>query len=127
MRDFTGVMHDQTRTRWHTIGTLVCRGCRCLRISTITIRSGGRRFAVISHCVCGFDKDYSGADVPQETKGPIIYTSLQEWHLGQVHDLLTRTFWSGIDSTSSETSIHFTSNQEQSVTPYSTNRNFQRS
>lgn len=38
-----------------------------------------------------------GVDVPQETGAPIIYTSLQEWHLDQVHDLLTRTFWGGID------------------------------
>ncbi|KAF9650146.1 hypothetical protein BDM02DRAFT_3093681, partial [Thelephora ganbajun] len=34
---------------------------------------------------------------PQETEAPIIYSSLQEWHLGQVHDLLRRAFWSGID------------------------------
>ncbi|KAJ7036493.1 hypothetical protein C8F04DRAFT_1181200 [Mycena alexandri] len=31
------------------------------------------------------------------TVSPITYTSLQPWHLGQVHDLLGRAFWSGID------------------------------
>ncbi|KAJ6616949.1 hypothetical protein B0H10DRAFT_2218937 [Mycena sp. CBHHK59/15] len=28
---------------------------------------------------------------------PITYTALQPWHLDQVHDLLGRSFWSGID------------------------------
>ncbi|KAJ7173505.1 hypothetical protein C8R46DRAFT_1161374 [Mycena filopes] len=31
------------------------------------------------------------------TVSPITYTSLQPWHLTQVHDLLGRAFWSGID------------------------------
>ena len=36
----------------------------------------------------------------QETEAPIVYSSLQKWHLNQVHDLLIHTFWSGIDSKS---------------------------
>ncbi|KAJ6568273.1 hypothetical protein DFH09DRAFT_432980 [Mycena vulgaris] len=31
------------------------------------------------------------------TVSAITYTSLQPWHLDQVHDLLSRAFWSGID------------------------------
>ncbi|KAJ7132360.1 hypothetical protein C8R44DRAFT_902597 [Mycena epipterygia] len=36
-------------------------------------------------------------DPPSSTVSPITYTSLQPWHLDQVHDLLGRAFWSGID------------------------------
>ncbi|KAJ7065351.1 hypothetical protein C8F01DRAFT_1125334 [Mycena amicta] len=36
-------------------------------------------------------------DVPLSTVSPITYTALQPWHLDQVHDLLDRAFWSGID------------------------------
>ncbi|KAF8628804.1 hypothetical protein AX15_003719 [Amanita polypyramis BW_CC] len=32
-----------------------------------------------------------------EVLGPILYTTLQESHLDQVHDLLERTFWPGIN------------------------------
>ncbi|KIY64001.1 hypothetical protein CYLTODRAFT_432763 [Cylindrobasidium torrendii FP15055 ss-10] len=28
---------------------------------------------------------------------PITYSSLEQWHLSQVHDLLERAFWDGID------------------------------
>jgi len=52
-----------------------------------------------SGCAREFYNGCSGTDVPQETVAPIVYGSLQEWHLDQVRDLLTRTFWSGIDST----------------------------
>jgi len=38
-----------------------------------------------------------GTRVSQDTEAPITYGSLQKWHLDQVHELLTRTFWSGID------------------------------
>ncbi|KAJ7095482.1 hypothetical protein C8R43DRAFT_1049394 [Mycena crocata] len=36
-------------------------------------------------------------DQPSSTVSPITYTSLQPSHLNQVHDLLSRAFWSGID------------------------------
>ncbi|KAI0766677.1 hypothetical protein BD413DRAFT_605817 [Trametes elegans] len=32
-----------------------------------------------------------------ETDAPILYCSLQPYHLSQVHDLLARVFWEGID------------------------------
>ncbi|KAJ3777649.1 hypothetical protein FB446DRAFT_783989 [Lentinula raphanica] len=32
-----------------------------------------------------------------ETRSPIIYTSLQSTHLPQIHDILSRSFWQGID------------------------------
>ena len=32
-----------------------------------------------------------------ETLAPIVYTTLQHSHLRQVHDLLERVFWSGIN------------------------------
>jgi hypothetical protein len=35
-----------------------------------------------------------------ETLAPITYVTLQSCHLQQVHDLLGRSFWSGIDGTS---------------------------
>jgi hypothetical protein len=34
-----------------------------------------------------------------ETLAPITYVTLQSCHLQQVHDLLGRSFWSGIDGT----------------------------
>jgi len=34
---------------------------------------------------------------PSSTVSPITYSSLEPWHLDQVHDLLGRAFWSGID------------------------------
>ena len=36
---------------------------------------------------------------PAEPLAPIIYTCLQPCHLDQVHDLLARVFWSGINGT----------------------------
>ncbi|KAF5384620.1 hypothetical protein D9757_007514 [Collybiopsis confluens] len=36
-------------------------------------------------------------DPVNETRSAIMYTSLQSAHLDQVHDLLTRSFWQGID------------------------------
>jgi hypothetical protein len=33
----------------------------------------------------------------QESVAPIIYVTLSREHLPQVHDLLERTFWEGID------------------------------
>lgn len=36
-------------------------------------------------------------DHSMESDAPIIYTTLQPEHLPQVHDLLERVFWSGID------------------------------
>ncbi|KAF8166566.1 hypothetical protein K438DRAFT_1921453 [Mycena galopus ATCC 62051] len=36
-------------------------------------------------------------DRPSCTVSPITYSALEPWHLDQVHDLLGRAFWSGID------------------------------
>ncbi|KAJ6485628.1 hypothetical protein C8R45DRAFT_1053690 [Mycena sanguinolenta] len=36
-------------------------------------------------------------DCPSSTVSPITYSPLEPWHLDQVHDLLGRAFWSGID------------------------------
>ena len=36
-------------------------------------------------------------DQPARSRVPITYVSLQPSHLRQVHDLLTRVFWDGID------------------------------
>ncbi|KAF7309449.1 Cytoplasmic protein [Mycena indigotica] len=36
-------------------------------------------------------------ETPSSMVSPIMYTALQPWHLGQVHNLLERAFWSGID------------------------------
>ncbi|ESK96995.1 cysteine-rich protein 2-binding [Moniliophthora roreri MCA 2997] len=40
---------------------------------------------------------YPRREAPIETKAPISYVSLQVAHLAQVHDLLERSFWSGIN------------------------------
>lgn len=37
---------------------------------------------------------------PAERDAPITYTSLQPRHLPQVHDILARSFWAGIDGMS---------------------------
>ena len=126
MRDCTGVTSNRMQLLWHTIGTRARRGWPYSRISVITTRFGGEFLRRGSGCVCEFDNDCSGTDVPQETEAPIVYGSLQEWHLDQVRDLLTRTFWSGIDSTSSAppAPLHF--NKKQSATHCFTNRNLQR-
>lgn len=89
------------------IGTLVHRGCLCSRISVITVQFGGECLVGQRSLVREFGNDYSGTVPSQETEAPIIYSSLQEWHLDQVHDLLTRTFWSGIDGTSSASTPSF--------------------
>ncbi|KAI0825783.1 hypothetical protein BC629DRAFT_1275565 [Irpex lacteus] len=34
---------------------------------------------------------------PIESKAPIEYVTLQRWHLPQIHDMLARAFWAGID------------------------------
>ena len=78
----------------------------------ITIRFDGEFLVVDRIAFTKFDNGCSGTDVPQETVAPIVYGSLQEWHLDQVRDLLTRTFWSGIDSTSSAPPALFPFNQE---------------
>ena len=36
-------------------------------------------------------------DIVQESVAPIMYVTLAAEHLPQVHDLLHRSFWSGID------------------------------
>ena len=95
------------------IGILVRRGCCYSRIFVITTQSGGKLYIGTSFCVVGFDDDHSGSDGSQETEAPIVYASLQEWHLDQVHDLLARVFWSGIDSTSSQTVRLSPSDREQ--------------
>jgi len=99
IRDCTGVMLDQMRLRWRTIGIHVRHGWPCSKIFVITIRFGGEFLArgrVILKLIT-----ITVGPIQRETEAPIVYSSLQEWHLDQVHDLLTRTFWSGIDSTSS--------------------------
>lgn len=83
------------------IGIHARRGCLCSRISVITTLFGGECLIGRYGCVGEFDNNSSGTAPSQETEAPIVYSSLQEWHLDQVHDLLTRTFWSGIDSGSS--------------------------
>ena len=48
-------------------------------------------------CV-GFTLSYSPErEETHETGAPIIYAPLRQSHLSQVHDLLHRIFWSGID------------------------------
>ena len=79
----------------------------------ITTQSGGKLYIGTSFCVFGFDDGRSGSDGSQETEAPVVYASLQEWHLDQVHDLLARVFWSGIDSTSSQTVRLSPSDREQ--------------
>lgn len=51
---------------------------------------------VVDRCrtVCSPDRDQ-----PIEQHAPITYGSLLPCHLYQVHDLLARTFWTGIDGT----------------------------
>ncbi|KAJ7498011.1 hypothetical protein B0H11DRAFT_829890 [Mycena galericulata] len=44
-----------------------------------------------------FSFSHPERDRPPNIVSPITYTSLQLWHLDQVHDLLGRAFWSGID------------------------------
>ncbi|KAF8647728.1 hypothetical protein AX16_006563 [Volvariella volvacea WC 439] len=40
-------------------------------------------------------------DQPKESMAPLVFSPLRKNHLPQVHDLLTRTFWPGIDVTDS--------------------------
>ncbi|TFK39467.1 hypothetical protein BDQ12DRAFT_722331 [Crucibulum laeve] len=40
---------------------------------------------------------HADREQPMESRAPITYTSLQAGHLPQIHDLLERVFWSGID------------------------------
>lgn len=40
---------------------------------------------------------HPGREQPEETIAPITYVSLQPCHLDQIHDLLARTFWEGIN------------------------------
>lgn len=42
--------------------------------------------------------DSPDREVPPAIKAPIEYSSLREEHLSQIHDLLQRVFWEGIDS-----------------------------
>lgn len=44
---------------------------------------------------------HADREQPIETVAPIIYTSLQASQLSQIHDLLERVFWTGIDVTDS--------------------------
>lgn len=41
--------------------------------------------------------DSPDRDQPGPNLAPILYGCLQQWHLQQVHDLLARVFWAGID------------------------------
>ncbi|GJJ11513.1 hypothetical protein Clacol_005746 [Clathrus columnatus] len=41
-----------------------------------------------------------------EQNNPIDYVTLEPWHLPQLHDLLSRTFWSGIDGKAITTHLH---------------------
>lgn len=38
-----------------------------------------------------------GSCEPTNSKNPIDYTPLHQWHLSQVNELLVRSFWTGID------------------------------
>lgn len=57
-----------------------------------------------------FNKEYSlthsfrspDCDLVTEPRATIMYTSLQTSHLNQVHDLLNRFFWQGIDGESNQ-------------------------
>ncbi|KAI0675684.1 hypothetical protein C8Q78DRAFT_1066396 [Trametes maxima] len=40
---------------------------------------------------------HPGREQPIESNAPITYCSLQPRHLPQIHDLLSRAFWDGID------------------------------
>ena len=42
----------------------------------------------------------SERDLPERPRTPITYASLRPSHLGQVHELLARVFWEGIDGKS---------------------------
>lgn len=94
------------------VGTPIRRGCLCSRISTITIRFGGEWLRRVLTYTRRFDDKHSGEGPSQQTEAPIIYTFLQEWHLDQVHDLLTRSFWSGIDSVFLESTVLFPTNKK---------------
>jgi len=38
-----------------------------------------------------------GQELPEDATAPIDYVTLERWHLPQIHDLLSRIFWPGID------------------------------
>ncbi|KAF7289397.1 Cytoplasmic protein [Mycena chlorophos] len=44
-----------------------------------------------------FSLSHPEREAPFYALSPILYTALQPWHLNQVHDLLERAFWTGID------------------------------
>jgi hypothetical protein len=48
----------------------------------------------LSSSIFNFSPD---SDPPDDLPAPISYVNLQKWHLPQVHDLLSRMFWDGID------------------------------
>lgn len=45
----------------------------------------------------GFDASPENYDCEPYTWAPITYTPIYAWHLFQIHDLLGRAFWPGID------------------------------
>jgi hypothetical protein len=51
----------------------------------------------ISPCLQQITTTSPDREQPNEIPAPINYQALQPHHLDQVHDLLTRVFWSGID------------------------------
>ncbi|KAF7289104.1 Cytoplasmic protein [Mycena chlorophos] len=44
-----------------------------------------------------FSLSHPEREPPFYALSPILYTALHPWHLNQVHDLLERAFWTGID------------------------------
>lgn len=58
-----------------------------------------------------------------EPLAPITYTSLQSCHIQQVHDLLERSFWSGINGTNTLSYWQNLTWNIQSVTPWTICRN----
>jgi hypothetical protein len=40
-------------------------------------------------------------EAPDEARAPVVYVTLVREHLAQVHDLLRRAFWDGVDGTAS--------------------------
>jgi hypothetical protein len=60
---------------------------------------------------------------PIEVEAPIEYTTLQPSHLDQVHDLLSRAFWAGIDGKYCCTDLDRSAEYLQLAIPYFTLRN----
>ena len=49
--------------------------------------------------ICSYAVDSPEEDLPDETLAPITYVTLAAEHLPQIHDILQRTFWDGVNGT----------------------------